>query len=128
MFLFIKMTYSSDFRRKVLTIKEKERLSFGEVSKRFGIAVNTVFLWSKRLEAKETRNKPATKIDMEALKHDIEAYPDAYHHERAARLGVSKNGIWHALRRLKVTYKKKPEASSGQPRRSLCLLPRGQQV
>lgn len=39
-------------------------------------------------------------------KKDIELYPDAYQYERTARLGVSAMGIWHALRRLGVTYKK----------------------
>ena len=72
------MTYSIDFRRKGLEIKEKEKLSFAEVSKRFGVAVNSMFLFSKKLAPQRTRDKPATKIDREALKQDIETFPDAY--------------------------------------------------
>ena len=45
---------------------------------------------------------------MEALKQDIETYPDAYQFERAKRLGVSSGGIFHALKRLKVTYQLLP--------------------
>ncbi|SFI79179.1 IS630 transposase-related protein, partial [Nitrosomonas sp. Nm34] len=45
---------------------------------------------------------------MEILAQDVKNYPDAYQYERAKRLGVSKQGINHALKRLSVTYKKKP--------------------
>ena len=45
---------------------------------------------------------------MGALKKDVEAYPDGYNYERAARLGVSTSGIYYALKRLNMSYKKKP--------------------
>ena len=108
------MTYDIRFRSHVLKIKEQEGLSFAGVAKRFGIGKQTVFSWSKRLEAKKTRVKKPTKIDMEALKKDIEDHPDSYQYERAARFGVTQTGIWHALRRLGVTYKK----TSHLPRRT----------
>jgi transposase len=117
------MSYSLDFRKKVLQIREAEGLSLKEVSVRFGIGVTTVFRWTKNLEPCVTRAKPATKIDMEALKRDIEEHPDAYQYERAQRFGVTQTGIWHALRRLKVTYKKNPDASKSGPRKATCVLP-----
>lgn len=43
---------------------------------------------------------------MEALKQDVELYPDAYHYERANRFKVSSKGIFEALKRLGVSYKK----------------------
>ena len=43
------MTYSIDFRKKVLAIKEKEKMSFESISKRFGVGKNTVFVWSKKI-------------------------------------------------------------------------------
>ena len=105
------MTYSIDFRNKVLSIRREEKLSFAKVSKRFGVGVNSVVRWSKDLYPKARRNKAATKIDMNLLKQDIELYPDSYQYERAERLGVSKTGIWWALKRLKVTYKKNLKSS-----------------
>ena len=72
------MSYSIDFRQQVFKIKEKANLSYEAVSKRFGISARTLFRWNKRFEPKTTRNKPATKIDMEALKKHVEDYPDAY--------------------------------------------------
>lgn len=113
--------YSIDFRRQVLKLRMKEELSLAEVAKRFGVGLASVMRWSKNIEAKIKRNKPATKIDMEALKKDIETRPDAYQYERAARLGVSRHGIRHALRRLGVTYKKKPKTPQSQSRRTTFL-------
>lgn len=117
------MTYSLDFRKKVLQIKAEERLSCEEVSKRFKIGIMTVVRWGQRIEAKKTRNKPAVKIDMEALREDVLKYPAAYQHERAARFGVSQKGITYALRRLGVSYKKNPESSQGGSRKTVCILP-----
>ena len=102
------MTYSIDFRQQVLLIKEQDNLSFAQVATRFGIGKDTVFRWSKRIEAQHPRHKPATKIDMDALKQDVEAYPDAYQYERAQRLGVSQRGIGYALKRLGISRKNKP--------------------
>ena len=117
------MTYSIDFRRKVLMIKEREKLSFAEISKRFMVGIKSVVRWSKQLEPKKTRNKPATKIDREALKRDVERYPDAYQYERAERLGVSRNCVHFALKRLDITYKKKPSAPQGRLRKAIYFLP-----
>ena len=116
------MTYSRDFRNRVLKLRTQENLSMAEVAKRFGVGLASVMRWSKTIESKLTRNKPATKIDMEALKRDVEQYPDAYQHERALRLKVSKNCVRCALNRLNVTYKKNPAASQGNSRKALCFL------
>lgn len=117
------MTYSLDFRRKVFAVKEKENLTLSEVAKRFDIGLASVVRWSANIAPKNTRNKPPTKINMEALQQDIIDYPDAYQYERAHRLNVSKSGIWHALQRLKVTYKKNSGASQSRSRKTLCFLP-----
>jgi len=118
------MTYSLDFRRKVLEIKEEEGLSLSGVAARFKISRNTVFKWSKNILARVGRNKPAVKIDMEALRHDVKVYPDAYQYERAERLGVSQTCIHFALKRLGVTYKKKPHSSQSGSRETICVLPK----
>jgi len=102
------MTYSIDFRKKILLIKQRENLSFSQVAKRFGVSVNSVFLWSKKLEPQQTRQKPPTKIHNDLLLEDVEKYPDAYMYERAKRLSVSPAGIRFALKRLNITHKKKP--------------------
>ena len=115
------MTYSSDFRRKVLSIREEEGLTIAEVASRFHVGVASVVRWLKNPDPKRTRNKPATKIDMNKLRQDIEDYPDAYQRERAVRLGVSEKGIGHAMRRLGVSYKKNAAPSTSLRRKTAHL-------
>jgi transposase len=115
------MTYSIDFRRKVLTVREEEGLTIPEVAERFCVGVATIVRWLRRVEPCLTRNKPATKIDRIALARDVREHPDAYQAERAERLGVSKQGVGHALRRMGITYKKNTTASTGGRRRTARL-------
>lgn len=117
------MTYSLDFRRKVLSVREKEGLTIPEVALRFCVGVASVTRWLKRVEPCLTRHKPATKIDRIALARDVREHPDAYQAERAIRLGASEQGIGHALRRMGITYKKNTSASKGERRRT-ARLPR----
>ena len=113
--------YDIRFRRKVLEIREKEGLSIRAVAKRFGISFRSVMSWLQRLDPILKRQKPATKLDMAALAEDVRRYNDAFHRERAERLGVSAGCIAAGLRRLKVTYKKKPVSSEGVRRRTAIL-------
>ena len=86
-------------------------MSFEEVAVRFGIGQASVFRWSKRFFPCRNRDKPAVKIDMAALARDMEEQPDAYQHERAARLGSSQRGISDALQCLTISRKKNVSAS-----------------
>ena len=87
------MTYSIDFRRKVLSVRDAEELTISVVASRFSVGVASVVRWINKLEPERTRHKPATKINMDALINDIFNYPDAYQYERAERLCVSKQCV-----------------------------------
>ncbi|MBX3630052.1 MAG: IS630 transposase-related protein [Nitrosomonas sp.] len=100
------MTYPLSFRNKVLSVRKKEGLTIAQVAARFCVGIASVTRWVRNPNPKQTRNKPATKIDMIALARDVQEYPDAYQAERARRLGVSEKGIGHALRRMNISYKK----------------------
>ena len=100
------MTYCLDFREIVMDYKAKEGLTFEQTSHHFGVGIRTLFRWNKALSPCRHRQKPATKIDMDALKADIQDWPDDYQWERAKRLGVSQSCIHYALKRLGVSYKK----------------------
>lgn len=115
------MTYSIDFRKKVLKIRQEEGLSLEAVALRFGVGKASVMRWLVHLEPQKTRNKRATKIDMNALKKDVEHYPDSYQYERAERLNVSRSGIYWALKRLDITYKKNPDSSKSRRRKALVV-------
>ena len=116
--------YSLDFRTHVLRIGKEEGLSIRKLATRFGIGSRTIVRWKNRISPKTRRNKPATKIDMAALKKDVEDSPDAYLYERAKRLGVSSSGIYSALKRLGVTYKKNAQSSQVLSRKAIYLLPK----
>jgi hypothetical protein len=60
---------------------------------------------------------------MEALRGDVEQYPDSYNEEGAKRFGVSPKGIFEALKRLGITYKKKPKTPQGGSRKAIRVLP-----
>jgi hypothetical protein len=98
------MTYSLDFRRPILKVREEAALSFDETTRRFKLGKTSLFWWSQRVEPKRTRNKPTTSVNMERLKQDSEQYHNAYQYERAARLGVSRSRIYWALKRLVISY------------------------
>ena len=113
------MTYSIDFRKKVLAIKKKEKMSFESVSKRFGVGKNTVFVWTKKILPLKNRNRTATRIPIDKLREDVAQYSDAYQYESAERLGVSKSAIQKALKKLNITYKKSFKTSEGKRRREV---------
>jgi len=117
-----KMTYSIQFRKKVLKLQQ-EGESFLKLSKRFTISTTTISRWKKRLKAKVTRSKSPTKIDEQLLKQDIIENPDSYLPERAKKLGVSKSGLHDAMKRLRISYKKNTKSSKSGSRKKIYVLP-----
>ena len=94
-----------------------------QAAQRFGVGKQTIYNWTKRLMPHKTRNKPATKIDMQALAEDVKKHPDAYQFERAKRLHVSVRCVGYALKRLGVSYKKNSQPSPGV-RRKTAYIPK----
>ena len=94
------MSYSSDFRKCVLDFVANGG-SKAEASRRFGISRGIIYEW---LDAEDplTSKKPGPQgprcLDYEALKQHVADFPDATQQERAAHFGVSKHGIWYALK------------------------------
>ena len=113
------MTYSLDFRTKVFRIKEKKGLTFEQVSDHFDISIRTLFRWQKKLEPTMTRNKPATKINMDRLEKDIERHPDDYQWEPGKRLGVTQSTMLCSVlvSAIKNVATSKDEPTGRQPHR-----------
>lgn len=102
------MTYPLKFRQHLLSVKESEGLSLKATSERFFVGVASLSRWIRKIEPQTTRHKPATKLDMDALAEDVRVDPDADQRERAVRFGVSPACIQFAMKRLRITHKKRP--------------------
>lgn len=111
------MTYSIDFRRKVLSVRERDGLTIIEVASLFGIGVATVTRWLRNIERKPSGFR-VRKVDIDALRRDVEKYPDAYQYERARRFNVHRNAICHGLKKLGVSYKKNTTPSASRRTRT----------
>ncbi|MDE1193106.1 MAG: IS630 transposase-related protein [Arachidicoccus sp.] len=78
------MSYSIDFRKQLFKIKRQENLTFQETAERFGIPIRTLFRWQKCINPKnKAEQNLQQKIDMEALRKDVEQHPDHYQYERS---------------------------------------------
>ena len=108
------MAYSLDFRQRVMTMKVELGLTFEQTSARFGVSMAALFRWNQRIEPCKSYKHYVKKLDPNDLLQDVAQYPDAYQRERAERLGVSPSAICQALRKLKISRKKKPTPPKGQ--------------
>ena len=104
--------------QKILFSKDREKLSIRKTAKGFCLSPNTVFKWNKGLMPKSKRICKARKLDMEALKEDVNKYPDLYQYERAKKFKVSQNCIHKGLKRLCVSYKKNLQTSKGERKKA----------
>jgi transposase len=114
------MSYSLDFRRHVMSLRNREGLSFSATAERFGVGVATLKRWAKHIEPRSYKRK-SRKIDLARLREDVCDYPDAYQYERAGRFDVTPKAIWKALRELGVTYKKSAKTSKSGRRQKAHL-------
>lgn len=96
----------------------RKEYSILAVATQFEIDKNTIVKWKKRIEIKRTRPRKPSKIDDDALRADVEKYPDDYQYERAARFDCGVSSIGDALRRLGITVKKRPYAIRKQSQKS----------
>ena len=103
------MSYSSDLRKCVLDFISNGG-SKAEASRQFGISRTSIYKW---LNAEDpfACGKPGPRgprrLDYDALKEHVADFPDARQNERAAHFGVSRHGIWYALKKLNITRKKR---------------------
>lgn len=110
----MRMTYPAKFRKHLLSVMEKEGLEIEEAAKRFAVGTASISRWKTNPDPTLTRNRPAQKIDMEALKKDVENNPDSYIYERAERFCVSASGMRYALERLGISRKKNTKTSQSR--------------
>ena len=105
------MAYSKDFVRRAVAYKE-EGHTFKQLKEAFGIPSLSYYNWKKKLEngyyeitIKRERKR---KIDKEKLKQALKENPDAYLYELAEHFQCTPVAVFYALRKLKITLKKRP--------------------
>ncbi len=101
--------YSLDFRKQAL--QALKHRSFRQVAKDFGVSPVTIQRWRRELTPKP-QGERRSKISLEALKKDVEMYPDAYQHERAERFNCKQSSICNRLKKLKISKKNSPTPES----------------
>ena len=111
------MTYSLDFRRHVLFVRQKEGLTFEQTAHRFCVGSASIKRWSQTLHAKPYTRK-SRKIDLTELRLDVEKYPDDYQYERAARFNAAVSSMNVALKQIGVTYKKSSDPPQSKRRKA----------
>jgi transposase len=102
------MTYSADFRKKVVGFV-KDGGGQAEAARHFDISLWCVRDWLARmdLQPKQKGVLRRRKLDKEALRAHVRDQPDALLRERAVCFGVHISIIGKALRQMKLTRKKR---------------------
>ncbi|MGI4851679.1 MAG: IS630 transposase-related protein [Janthinobacterium lividum] len=104
--------YSIDLRERVLLYIDAghSQRQAGEV---FNIPRQTIYNWQRLkgqtggLKMRRSGHRRALKIEEDALRQAVENRPDDYLYELAKVFKVSPSGIYRALKRYKITRKKR---------------------
>ena len=103
--------YSSDLRERVIHYLEKghDKKSAADF---FSVGIATIYRWVKQKKvtgnlAPKRRERTYQKIDNQRLKEYIEAHPEHFLREIAKEFSVTEQAIFYALKRLKITRKKR---------------------
>jgi len=102
------MRCSRDLRKRVLAFVGAGG-SKAEAARRFQVSRASVYNWLSvpdGLAYQRPGPKGPRHLDWEALRQDVAAHPDRTQKERARHFGVSRHGIWQALRRMELSRKK----------------------
>ncbi|MGE3977719.1 MAG: IS630 transposase-related protein [Nitrospira sp.] len=107
------MRGSPDLRHRVVDFVRSSG-SKAEAARRFRVGEASVYRWLKPggLAYKRPDPQRPHKLDWEQFRRQVEDPPDRTQAERARPFQVSRHCLWHALRKLAVTHKKK----DGRPR------------
>ncbi len=105
------MSYSVDSRELILKYRENGH-TLEETFREFGIAISTIRKWERLRIAngslkKKELNRTARIYPGEKLQAYIAENPDAFLKEIAEHFGGSITGAFNALKREKITYKKR---------------------
>lgn len=115
------MSYDKKFRERALSLIETGETQ-EKVRKMLGLGSNTLTEWKKLKKEtgsleNRTLERTHRKIDPEKLAADVKEYPDDFNRERAIRFGCSESGIEKALKKQKITRKKRVKDTKNAARK-----------
>ena len=105
------MAYSLDMRQRALSLV-KQGSSRPKIAEMLGISVSSIRRWETRaqggqLAAQYPKSRGGYRVDDAALEEYVAQHPDAYQREIGAALNLPATTVKDALKRLKITLKKK---------------------
>lgn len=105
------MSYPTKYRERTMEYR-KEGHTLEETHQTFKVWISTIRKGEKQLEKegnleKKPLHRPYKKINPEKLKAYVAEHPDAYQKEIAKEFGCSATAIYLAMKRLKITRKKR---------------------
>lgn len=114
-------SYSLDLRERVLNHLEKKN-DKKIASELFGVGIATIYRWVNRKKLngniEPIRRKYAyKKIDDQKLIEYVDANPDHFLSEIGEHFGLTLQTIFYALKRLKITRKKRPRSIEKEMKR-----------
>ena len=120
--MYVYMAYGIDYRKAAIEFKQSGN-TFAQLKKVFKITPRTYYQWVELQEKTgslqfRNANKRQRKIDPEKLKQALEEKPDAYLRELATKFNVSEAAIHKRLKKLKITYKKRPSPIPKNPKKT----------
>jgi len=121
------MAKSVDFRKRVLEYYQEEGHTIRNTAAVFKISKTTIGKWEALLAEtgsleKRPLNRTFKKIDPEKLKAYVTEHPSAILKEISEYFGCSISSVDKALRKNKITYKKKSFGISKEMRKNEKLL------
>ncbi len=109
------MSYPKKYRERTIEYRQAGH-TLEETHQTFKVSRSTIQKWEKQLKEtgdleKKELHRTFRKINPEELKAYVAEHPDAYQSEMAEAFGCSESGIRDALRRNKITRKKRQLAT-----------------
>ena len=114
------MAYSEDYRRRTIEYLH-EGNTLEDVYKAFKVYPKTIRDWEARMEAGSLKpNYPNTrkprKLQPDELTRYVDEHPDAFLDEIGGHFNCSGEAVRKALKKLKITRKKRPYAIKNDPK------------
>jgi len=110
-----------EYKKRAVAYKDAGH-TFKQLHEAFGIPNQTYYLWKGNLESGyynvKNKRERKRKIDKEQLRRAVADKPDAYLHELADLFGCSGQAVSAALKKMKITLKKRPLPTVKNPKRT----------